>query len=205
MPSSRSVDAFVRRLEDRIVREVAGRGHVALAYSGGLSSTLVAMITRKRCDLECFVAGREGSPDVHAAEVGKTYFDYRVKHILLDRTTTQGIGERLAHLRPHLSRRNLDSLIPLHAVLERTRERPVMSGFGSPRMDGMIGAVLRRAEVSSPLHDSARGRPLPRALLRAAAISLGLPNDVARTPHRHPAAGAGIDDFILSEFPKASE
>ncbi len=72
-------------------------------------------------------------------------------------------------------------------------------------MDDVIAGVLRRAQVSAPLHDSVRGRPLPRTLLRAAAISLGLPNDWARIPHRHPAAGAGIDEFLGSEFPEVSD
>src|SRR5437879_4557886 len=62
MPEATRVDAFVGRLEDRIAREVDGQDRVALAYSGGLSSMTIAMIARKRCNLECFVAGREGEP-----------------------------------------------------------------------------------------------------------------------------------------------
>src|SRR5437879_12810218 len=119
MPEGTRVDAFVGRLEDRIAREVDGNDRVALAYSGGLSSMTIAMIARKRCHLTCFVAGREGAPDVEAAKVAKTYFDLRVEHILLDRAGTQAIRERLSHLRSRGPPRNLDSLIPLQAVLAR--------------------------------------------------------------------------------------
>src|SRR2546426_920666 len=59
MASSRHVDAFVRRLEDGIAQEIHARSRVALAYSGGLASTLIAMIARKRCVLDCIVAGVE--------------------------------------------------------------------------------------------------------------------------------------------------
>src|SRR5437016_12695567 len=119
MPKGTSIDTFVRRLEDRIAREVAGQDRVALAYSGGLSSMTIAMIARKRCNLTCFVAGREGAPDVEAAKVAKTYFDLRVEHILLDQAGTQAIRERLSHLRSRVSPRNADALTPLQAVPER--------------------------------------------------------------------------------------
>src|SRR5206468_3430362 len=61
MASSRHVDAFVRRLEHAVAHEVDGRDRVTLAYSGGLASTLVAMLARKRSALDCVVAGVDGS------------------------------------------------------------------------------------------------------------------------------------------------
>ncbi|TLZ98257.1 MAG: hypothetical protein E6J97_07410 [Methanobacteriota archaeon] len=85
MASSRHVDAFVRRLEDEIAREVHGRNRVALAYSGGLASTLIAMIARKRCVLDCIVAGVDGSPDILAAKAAKAHLDYRVEYVILSR------------------------------------------------------------------------------------------------------------------------
>ena len=198
MPKGTSIDTFVRRLEDRIAREVAGQDRVALAYSGGLSSMTIAMIARKRCNLACFVAGREGAPDVEAARVAKTYFDLRVEHVLLDRAGTQAIRERLSHLRSRVSPQNLDSLIPLQAVLERTRGQPLLSGFGGSRTAAGIAGILRALKVRAPLVQSARGRALPRSILREAAVSLGLPNDWARIPHRNPVAGAQIDELLVS-------
>src|SRR2546425_187542 len=85
MASSRDVDAFVRRLEHRVAHEVTGRPRAALAYSGGLASTLIAMIARKRCALVCVVAGLEGSPDVQAAKAAKLHIDFRVEYAILSR------------------------------------------------------------------------------------------------------------------------
>src|SRR5256712_13859763 len=175
MPVGASVAALVRRLEERIGREVAGQDRVALAYSAGLSSMAIAMIARKRCDLECFVAGREGAPDVEAAKLAKTFFDLRVEHVLLDRAGPQAIRERLSHLRSRLPPRNLDSLIPLQAVLERTRGQPVLSGFGGSRTAARIAGILRALKGRAPLVESAHGRALPRSFLPEAAVSLGLP------------------------------
>src|SRR2546425_7101415 len=165
MPVGTSVAAFVRRLEDRIAREVAGQDRVALAYSAGLSSMAIAMIARKRCDLECVVAGREGAPDVEAAKLAKTYFDLRVEHVLLDRAGTQAIRERLSHLRSRLPPRNLDSLIPLLAVLDRTRARPVHSGFRRARVACGIPGWLRGWAVWAPFFQFASARDLSRFLL----------------------------------------
>jgi len=198
MPKGTSIDTFVRRLEERIAGDVAGQDRVALAYSGGLSSMTIAMIARKRCNLACLVAGREGAPDVEAARVAKTYFDLRVEHVLLDRAGTQAIRERLSHLRSRVSPQNLDSLIPLQAVLERTRGQPLLSGFGGSRTAAGIAGILRALKVRAPLVESARGRALPRSILREAAVSLGLPNDWARIPHRNPVAGAQIDELLVS-------
>ena len=203
MKSTRGVSAFVRRLEDLIAEEVAGRDRVTLAYSGGLASTLVAMVARKRTDLECIVAGVDGSPDIRTAKIAKDFLDYRMEYILLDPRETRRIHERLGVVYPRLSPRDRETLVPIHAVLERTRGRLVMCGFGSPRLQEDVAAALRRAEVSAPLQVLARGRALPRAILRAAATALGLPSEWARTPHRAPGVGAGID-HLLHETPRES-
>src|SRR3989475_12865214 len=158
----------------------------------------IAMIARKRCNLTCFVAGREGARDVEAAKVAKTVFDLRVEHVLLDRAGTQAIRERLSHLRSRVSPRNLDWLIPLQAVLERTRGQPVLSGFGGSRTAAGIAGILRALKVRAPLVESARGRALPRSILREAAVSPGLPNDWGPLPHRNPVAGAPIHGLPVS-------
>src|SRR5437899_10797034 len=99
MASSRHVDAFVRRLGDGIAREIHGRSRVALAYSGGLASTLIAMIARKRCALDCVVAGVDGSPDVLAAKAAKANPDYGSSTGSSVREDPRRFGARL--LRPH--------------------------------------------------------------------------------------------------------
>src|SRR2546428_12918095 len=104
MASSRHVDAFVRRLEDEIAREVHGHSRVALAYSGGLASTLIAMIARKRCVLDCIVAGVDRSPDVLAAKAAKAHLDYRVECVIMRREDTMRIRARIARSHPGLPR-----------------------------------------------------------------------------------------------------
>ena len=194
----RDPTAFVRRLEEGITSLVDRRDRVALAYSGGLASTLLAMVARKRCDLECCVAGFGESADVRAAAAAKQHLDYRITTVLLDAAETRRIGERMRISWPNPLRDATTTLLPLAAVLERDKGQVWLAGFGSPRISPLIAAEMRRLEVRTPLVDVSGGRTLPRSLLRDAATFLGLPNEWARVRHRAPANGAGIAQFLGS-------
>ncbi|HEX9566506.1 MAG TPA: asparagine synthase-related protein [Thermoplasmata archaeon] len=196
MASSRHVEAFVRRLEDAIALELRGRSRVALAYSGGLASTLIAMVARKRCVLDCVVAGVDGSSDVLAAKAAKAHLDYKVEYVILTREDAMRIRARIAQSHPGFSRCDVHDLVPLHAALERAEGRTMLSGFGAPRPGAAMVAALGRAAVVSPLHTIARKTTLSRSAVRAAATSLGLPPEWARASHRAPAEGAGIRDWL---------
>ena len=192
----REVSAFVRQLEGRIEDLVKGSNRVALAYSGGLASTLVAMVARKRCDLDCLVAGSSESADVRAARAAKQHMDYRIELVLLDGAATRQIRDRLVAARPGLSPRAVRSLLPLFAVVERAEGIPWLAGFGGTRVDSRIITESQRLGVRAPLLDLSNGGSIPRAMLRAAAVLLGLPEKWARVPHRAPPNGAGIAAFL---------
>jgi len=196
MASSRHVDAFVRRLGDGIAREIHGRSRVALAYSGGLASTLIAMIARKRCALDCVVAGVDGSPDVLAAKAAKAHLDYRVEYVVMSREDALRIRAQIVRSHPGLPWRDVHNLVPLHATLERADGRTMLSGFGVPQPGAAMVAALRRANVVWPLHTIARGTTLSRSAVQSAAAALGLPPEWARVSHRAPAEGAGIRDWL---------
>lgn len=172
------------------------QGEVALAYSGGLSSTLLATLVRKRCDLFCFVAGAKGSPDVLAATAARDHLDYRVEIVDLDVATSLRLARDLRAFRPTLSSAAIHALVPLGAVRERTLGRLLLTAFGTQRLDASLASVLRNWTAHSPLFELSRGRVPGRAVLRAAALSLGLPIEWARMAHRPPAEGAGIERFL---------
>ena len=196
MASSRHVDALVHRLETAIAQEIHGRGRVALAYSGGLASTLIAMIARKRCELDCVVAGVDGSSDVVAAKAAKSHLDYRIEVVILRREDAMRIRARIEASHPGLRPRDIDNLVPLHAALERAEGRTMLSGFGVARPDSATVAALGGAAVVWPLHTIARETSLTRSAIRTAATALGLPPEWARVSHRAPAEGAGIRDWL---------
>jgi len=199
MGTPRGVLEFVEQLEDQIADLVSGQNHVALAYSGGLSSTLVAMVARKRCDLVCVVAGAEGSEDIRAAPAVKAHLDYRVQFVHLGLEETLQIRDRIEASNRRLSSTAVRALVPLRAVLEETPDYMMLTGFGTQRIDEKIGTILKAWGAECPLMALSRSRSLPRSILRAAAISLGLPVEWASVAHRAPATGAGIGEFLRNE------
>jgi len=192
MGTSREVRGFLRRLEDRIEELVPRDDRVSLAFSGGLTSTLLATVARKRCDLICLVAGTPDSPDARAANAAKQHFDFRVESVILDREIVRRHLEGMRALDPAMSTNSLQTLTPIYAVVDRHRGAVLLSGFGLPKTDPSIKRMLRAWRVESPIIDSARGRNLSRPVLVEASISLGLPEEWARVAHRSPADGSGI-------------
>ena len=174
---------------------------VILAYSGGLASTLVGMVARKRCELVCVVAGVEDSAAIRAAKAANAHLDYRVQFVQPDLEGTRRIRDRISAATRHMSGTAVRALMPLRMVLEETPNQTILAGFGPRTLDATLGTILNDWRVLCPLLDLARSQPLPRSLLRAAAISLGLPVEWARAAHREPATSAGINDFLLATGP----
>ena len=188
--------AFVRRLEDCVAAQVAGRRRVVLAYSGGLASTVVATVARKRCDLECVVAGAEDSDDVRAANEARLYLDYRITTVVIDAADTNRLLRRARGAVPHLPSSAILPLLPVFAVVERSAGEVCLTGLGLARSDPLALEALRRLQIQSPLADVFAGKRCSRDVVRAAATSLGLPETWARVRHRSPLAGAGMSAFV---------
>src|SRR5207247_10410441 len=112
MGTPRGVLAFVERLEKRMADLLSEETRVILAYSGGLASTLVAMVARKRCDLVCVVAGVEDSAAVRGAKAAKAHLDYRVQFVQPDIEGTCRIRDRLSAGNAPMSATAVRALLP---------------------------------------------------------------------------------------------
>src|SRR5438034_2067033 len=135
MGTPRGVLAFVERLEGRMADLLSEETRVILAYSGGLASTLVAMVARKRCNLVCVVAGAEDSAAVRAAEAAKAHLDYRVQFVQPDIEGTCRIRDRISAGNAQMSATAVRALIPLRTVLEELPNQSILAGFGPRTLD----------------------------------------------------------------------
>src|SRR5436309_7855493 len=118
MGTPRGVLAFVERLEGRMADLLSEETRVILAYSGGLASTLVAMVARKRCNLVCRLPVEKNSAAVRAAKAAKAHLDYRVQFVQPDVEGTRRIRDRINAATRHVSATAVRALIPLRTVLE---------------------------------------------------------------------------------------
>ena len=160
MARSRGGRGFVERLEDRVDELVSRHDRVSLAYSGGLASTLLALVARKRCDLICFVAGTSESPDVRAANTAKLHFDLRVESIILNRATVRKHVQDVRASNRSLSMDSVRMLVPLHAVVQENPGSMVLSGFGHSPTGLSIQRSLHAQHVVAPLLGIRIGRTL---------------------------------------------
>jgi hypothetical protein len=162
------------------------------------------MLVRKRCELECFAAGVQGSPDVLAAIAARDHLDYRVEIIEPDVAAILRIARDLRTSYPSLSSGAIHALVPLAVVRERTQKRMLLTGFGMRRLDAVFGSLLTGWKTESPLSEIF-SRSIPgRTALQGAALSLGLPIEWTQTAHRAPAQGAGIDRFLRTIGPSGN-
>src|SRR5207247_1886494 len=132
-------------------------------------------VERTRCAVVCVVAGAEDSAAVRAAKAAKAHLDYRVQFVQPDVEGTRRIRDRINAATRHVSATAVRALIPLRTVLEELPNQSILAGFGPRTLDATLGKILKDWGVMCPLLDLARSQPLPRPLLRAAAIALGLP------------------------------
>ncbi len=195
MGPPRRVVAFVRELETAVDVAVVGPQRPVLAFSGGLTSLVLAMVARKRSDLRCLVAGVEGSADIAAAKRAKDSFEYRVEVVPLDAARVRTIAAGLAADFPGLTGPQRRELVPLRAVLLRAPETRVLAGLRGTRHSVELGQAAERAGARLPLLH-VLGGGASRETVRSAALHLGLPAAWARVRHRSPSEGAGIVEFL---------
>jgi len=152
-----------------------GTGPVALAYSGGLSSTLVAMVRLANvASSVCVVAGVDESEAVPRRQAAKAHLDYGVHFVRLDLAETLRIRDRTKDADRRLSPTVVRGLVPLRAVVEETNDSLILTGFGSRPTDTSIGTVLESVGVQSSSHGLVSESSAPAVAPSRGSISLGL-------------------------------
>lgn len=193
MASSLSARVLVDWLESEVARALGDEDRLELAYSGGLGSTLLAAIARKRCDLTCYTVGLRGSPDLRAAELAAVFLDYRVEKIQLTPSSAVALAREIAAALPAARAPDILSLLPAWAVAMRTNRRPLLAGFGTAPTSSRIREVLPNLRITSPLLRLDEGETsLVRGRLSACAEVLGIPAAFAKPRRRPPSSGSGI-------------
>ena len=192
LPASR----LLRRLEEASGRACRGGTLPVLAFSGGLSSTLLAALLRKRGELRCIVAGLDGAADLEAARLTETYLDYRVERIRLTPRTSLSIARDLGRRAARLSPGAVLDLVPIAAVLERTKAPRVIVGAGHEGTRVALEAIQEPRRLRFPIPVASGDRTPSRRDLQACADLLGIPETFSRARRRPPARGSGVREGL---------
>lgn len=191
MPLDPTAD-LVRALERRIAPMPRHAVPTLLAFSAGVSSTLLAAVVRKRGDLTCIVVSTGDSADLAAARVAESYLDYRIDLLRLSPERGLAIARRIAVAEPNLSMPELLDYVPVVAAADRAQGERVLAGLGGPGAPDGERPWLRALRIVAPLAGIHGRRGVARSLTSRAAAALGLPPAFARPPRRPPREGSGI-------------
>lgn len=119
-------DAILATLEER----------VAISFSGGIDSTLIAKIAKGASDVELFTAGMKGSPDIEAAEKVATELSLPLEKVVLsDKEILDLYGKCYALVPGKLLK--VELLVPVYAIVEcasKKKHSCVLFGSGAEEL-----------------------------------------------------------------------
>jgi len=188
---------LVSRLESVVMHAIRGHEEVTLAFSGGLASSVLAAVARKRCTLRCLVVGIDEAPDLQAARLAQEFLDIRLGTLQPSTLEILRWARSIARAAPVLRPSEVASLVPLTAILARPQARPVLAGFGPAPLSLPMQQYLRKVGAVLPFWDRGLGA-IARPTLIAAARVLGLPEAFVRSRRRPPGKGSGVWPILCS-------
>lgn len=137
MPSR---SAAVRNVQEGLrqaVREAtADADEVTLAFSGGLDSSVVALLARERAKMTAITVGYPGSQDLVNASEAAHLLDLDWRPVILQDGLVVGGGVSLLQAFPDLDGLALSFELPLWILLPRAPARFVLAGQGADELYG---------------------------------------------------------------------
>ncbi len=96
--------------------------NVAIAFSGGIDSTLMAKVAKDAAIVELYTAGTINSPDIRYAESIAAELDLPIEKVLLNEEDVINLYGRCYQIVPN-SLLKVELLIPVYAVAKRASEK----------------------------------------------------------------------------------
>ncbi|MEW5936369.1 MAG: asparagine synthase-related protein [Candidatus Thermoplasmatota archaeon] len=160
-------------LASAISASCAGIGECALAFSGGLDSSLLAHHLRDRC--RGYVYGVPGAWDLKAAEAAASLLGIPLEVVHLDERVVERALEVIGTAAgTDLSPSEATILIPCTALCMHAKEKTVVTGQGADELFGGYARYLRKEDAAEEMRiDLARAMERGIRFERLAAAALG--------------------------------
>jgi asparagine synthase (glutamine-hydrolysing) len=168
----------------------AGRGRVAVAFSGGLDSALLAAMCKRTADVGLYVAGKRGCHDFKAAAEAAEALSLPVTEIVIEPSSLREVSKLVASSIINPAPIEIAVAVPFAYVCRAASESAVVTGTGA---DELFGGYARYSRMSPETRtESMRGdttRLRGRGAVAEAAIAARLGKE-ALQPYLHLAVEA---------------
>jgi len=164
------LELLLARLEEG-VRQTLGGERVALMFSGGIDSCVIAQLARRVADVRLYTVGLEGSHDLKVAEGTARRLELPWQEIVIDSNNVrQGVAE-IQQVLGMLDPLTISFELPLVFVARCAGEGVMASGQGADELFGgyarysTMGAEERRRSMNKDVEGLlANGSPMEKRL-----------------------------------------
>ena len=134
-------------LRESITSAIGKERTVAIAYSGGLDSSLIARLAKESAEVKCYTCAMAGSFDADHAPGFAAEDDLDLTMIVLGRDSLGGLVARTGMLLNSDDPVRIAYTIPVICVLERCAETTVLVGSGA---DELFGGYAKYSMATDP-------------------------------------------------------
>ena len=143
-----------------------GRGRVAVAFSGGLDSSLVAALCKRVTDVSLYVAGKPGCHDIRAAVEAAEALSLPLTTIEIKSSSLRDVAKRVESAIKTPAPIEIAVAVPMAFVCREAVEGAVVTGTGA---DEIFGGYSRYVGMAPELRLPAMRADVARLRVRGAA------------------------------------
>ncbi|MDH3366000.1 MAG: asparagine synthase C-terminal domain-containing protein [Thermoplasmata archaeon] len=179
-------ELLLRSIERSVTDAVAGQPRVALAYSGGLDSSLLVALAKRETEVRCYVACTPGSHDAKAAPAHAEADGAALEILELTEDDIRRLAALAASILGSKDPVRVGYTIPLLSVVQACREGTVLVGNLA---DELFAGYAKYDSVEDPT-------ALMKIDLEKALSELGKLNDYTNCEHKRFAAPFASKEVI---------
>ena len=123
---------IIKQLSKLLTNSIKADEKIAIAFSGGIDSTLIAFIAQKlQIPFTLYSVGLKNSPDLEYAKKVATHYNWELKTTTLSQEQVTTIFKKLTKILPRIDVVNIGVGAVTYAVCEQVKEKFIFTGLGS--------------------------------------------------------------------------